>query len=228
MKTIVVAKTGRLLCDAIGSTCQSLGFKVIGSCTDGKEALDLIKAKDPDIAIIDVNLPTVNGLDIIKQLNKEHFYISHILYLSSTDPNLLRRVRDLKVNQILFPDNGISELAKCLLKAGSINQFKNKRIEEFIKDSQDSNKEDLLYSLTPAQLRILALVGTHKTMPEIARELFISPHTVNNHIANIRRKLELNGRGVLLRYALKIKHRLVEIDGRVEVDRNTIDYHIMQ
>jgi len=64
-------------------------------------------------------------------------------------------------------------------------------------------------------------------MPEIAEELFISPHTVNNHVANIRRKLDLQGRGVVLKYALAIKHRLVEVDGKVSIANYLNSYAVV-
>ena len=228
MKTIFIAMSERLLCETLCATCVNLGFKVIGSSTDGRDSLKLIEDRDPDIVIIDTELRTVNGFEVLQQLREKHYYVSPILYFKKHDPTLLRKAISLKANRFLFADDDVNELARCLHEAGSVQQFKNKRVANNQSDSESETKEDLLNSLTPAQLKILALVGTHRTMPEIAKELYISPHTVNNHIANIRKKLDLQGRGVLLKYALEIKHRLVEVDGKIMISKNYYNYSAMR
>lgn len=65
--------------------------------------------------------------------------------------------------------------------------------------------------VTSTELRVLWYMSEHMSTKQIATNLFISPNTVNNHLANIRKKLNLNGRGVLLRYALSIKDKLLSL-----------------
>ncbi|MFK8103152.1 MAG: LuxR C-terminal-related transcriptional regulator [Saprospiraceae bacterium] len=224
MRTIFIAKTERLLCDALCSCCTSLGLKVIGSSTDGRESLDLIQQLQPDFAIVEGGLPSINGFEIIEQLKRDQVNTQTILYLQNHNPDFLRKALSLNVNSLLFAEDGLEKLSQCFDEKNYVSPFVNHRRENRVKELTFDTKQDLLNSLTPAQLKILALVGTHKTMPEIAEKLFISPHTVNNHIANIRRKLDLRGRGVVLKYALAIKHKLVEIDGKVLVSHNSYDY----
>ena len=224
MKTIFIAKTGRLLCDILSSCCRSLGLSVIGSSTDGLETLDQLEKKSPDFAIIDAELPSINGFELIQQLNNRHKSIRTILYLQSRNPIHLRKALSVNANALLFAEDRINELFQCFVEGSIINRFASKRVEKCLNGLALDGKKDLLNSLTPTQLRVLSLVSAYKTMPEIAKKLFISPHTVNNHIANIRRKLDLQGRGVVLKYALGIKHRLVEVNGKVMISDGYNNY----
>lgn len=217
MKTVFIAKSERLLCDALSYSCTSLGLKVVGSSTDGQEALSLILEKNPDFIFVDAALSNISGFELVKQLRKRNLHARSIFYVKNHDPSLLREAMSLRVDSLLFAEDDIDELARCFASIYAGKGWLNTQLKKDIRPHQQEYKEKLLKSLTPAQLRILALVSTHKTMPEIAKELFISPHTVNNHIANIRRKLKLVGRGSLLKFALAIKHRLIEKEGQVLV-----------
>ena len=227
MKTVFIAKTERLLCDAICSYCTSVGLKVVGRSSNGKEALDLIQRLNPDFAIIEAELPVISGFEVISRLNDTKLLIHTILYLENNNPDHLRKALSLKLNSSFrFSEDSIEELRKCFSKMASPSFLIDRKIKSFLKevDQEEDIRRDRLVSLTPTQLKVLSLVGAHKTMPEIAQKLFISPHTVNNHIANIRRKLDLHGRGVVLKYALDIKHRLVDIDGKIMVTQNSYKY----
>ncbi|MFK8101612.1 MAG: LuxR C-terminal-related transcriptional regulator [Saprospiraceae bacterium] len=224
MKKIFVAKAERLLCDAISSCCESLGLYVIGTSTNGEETLEMVKLKKPDYLIVETQLPSLSGLKVIEALKESELRVNTVLYLKNHNPNALRQALSLNVDSLLFPEDGVNELAKCfgLQKDG----------QRVIRDTQEpmmSNfkmkaKQDILNALTPAQLRILSLIGTYKTMPQIAEKLRISPHTVNNHVANIRKKLDIRGRGVVLKYALAIKHRLLEVNGELMVSNHSTVY----
>ncbi|MFK8101575.1 MAG: LuxR C-terminal-related transcriptional regulator [Saprospiraceae bacterium] len=220
MKTIFIAKTGRLLCDILSACCVNLGLQVIGTSTDGLETLDQLEKKSPDFAIIDAGLPSINGFELIQQLNHRNKSIRTILYLQNRNPNHLRKALSASANALLFAEDRINELRQCFVEGSVINRFASKRVEKCLNGLATNNKNDDLNLLTPTQLRVLSLVSSYKTMPEIAKKLFISPHTVNNHIANIRRKLDLQGRGVVLKYALEIKHRLIEVNGKVMVSND--------
>lgn len=225
MKTIFIAKTGRLLCDILSSCCISLGLQVIGTSTDGLEALDQLEKKSPDFAIIDAGLPSINGFELIQQLKHRHKSIRTILYLQNRNPNHLRKALSVNANALLFAEDRINELRQCFVEGSIINRFASKRVEKCLDGLAPDQKKDNLNLLTPTQLRVLSLVSAYKTMPQIAKLLFISPHTVNNHIANIRRKLDLHGRGVVLKYALEIKHRLIEVNGKVMVSDDHSQYY---
>lgn len=215
--TIFIAKTQRLICEALCQYCASLGLEVIGSTDDSDEARYVLERAQPDFAIIEAQSPTFDGIKLIKRLREnEDNKTQIILYVNANHPIQTQELKALDVNLTIYAEDGIEKLTKILLRQ---KQVPVPSLQTATIDAPTVAKpqtaEDYLDTLTPAQLRILSLVGAHKTMPEIARKLYISPHTVNNHIANIRRKLDLRGRGVVLKYALTIKHRLVETDGKI-------------
>lgn len=226
MKTIFIAKKGKLLCDAICSYCTSLGLRVVGRSTNGKEALELIQRFTPDFIIIEASLPVINGFEIARKVSEENLLIQTIIYVENSNLNHLRKAISLELNaSFLFSEDNIMELRKCFSNTTKSNFLIERKIKTFFSEvDKEETKRDHLVSLTPTQLKVLSLVSAHNTMPEIAKKLYISPHTVNNHIANIRRKLDLHGRGVVLKYALSVKHRLIDIDGKVMVAQNGYKY----
>jgi len=207
------------MCEALCQYCTSLGLEVLGSSTDGKQSLHFIQNEMPDFAIIEASLSGFNGIEIVEQLRRYSNNHTHIiLYLNAKDPLRVRKALSLRLSSILFTDDGIDQLTKILLNRKPVPAaYQNKRSSGSLSEIRPGT----------TQLKILSMVGTHKTMPEIAEELFISPHTVNNHVANIRRKLDLQGRGVVLKYALAIKHRLVEVDGKVSIANYLNSYAVV-
>jgi len=217
MKTIFIAKSEQLLCDTLASYCNSIGLETIGCTTDGRVAMDVIEEKRPDYAFIEAQLPSMNGIDIVKKLRKKGVFVRIILYLRNHDATLLREAFSLRVSSLLFSEDDLDEFSNCFFGLNRPRLENNHVTDHSPVFPNPGQKYELLSSLTPAQLRILSFVGSHKTMPEIAKNLYISPHTVNNHMANIRKKLNIQGRGAILKFALAIKHRLVEKDGKVLV-----------
>jgi len=167
----------------------------------------------PDFAILEEKPPTLHGFDLVKMMRGEGLKTQFIFFLPFKDAKLIRKAFYSNVSSVLFASDGIIELAECLnTLSGGHSDFRLSQDEENTGECKSDSSQDLLRMLTPCQLKILALVTRHMTMPEIAKELFISKHTVNNHIANIRKRLQLKGRGVILKYALANQHRLSEIE----------------
>lgn len=218
MKSIFIANSKSLICDALCTCCSSFGLKVIGKSTNGLETFNMLKHLNSDFYILDTDLPYIDGLEINRRIRAQPSNPKIILYVGSKYSNLVSEMVASQVDHLLFEQDELSKLKDYLLGEETGKPRDARLGINKVMDYEIKPVNDRLNSLTPTQLRILSLIGTHRTMPQIAKMLFISPHTVNNHVANIRKKLRLKGRGVILKYALEVKDRLVEIDSVVIVN----------
>lgn len=208
MKTIFIANSKPLICDLFYSFCSSLELEIVAQCTNGLEAINILNHIRADIYFLDIGLPFIDGFEVLKKIRGDLRNAKVILYVGNSKKENFSDQLILEVDYLMFEQDRLSKLKAYL--SNIINHEKlyvrSNFVEGTVKDFSPSLNK--LYSLTSTQLRILSLVSKHKTMPQIAEILFISPHTVNNHAANIRKKLNLQGRGVLLKYAIENRDKL--------------------
>lgn len=176
-------------------------FNLLGSAINGKEALEKIKDLQPDIATLDLDMPLMNGIEVAKILLKEHKNIKIIILSMHKDPDIIKAAMALGIHAYVFKDDAVNDLVNAIR---AVNDGKN-----YISvDSSKSiffleNTNALLVNLTKMEKVILKEISLQKTTKQIADEYFISSKTVENHRANICRKLNLTGNNSLLKFALK-------------------------
>lgn len=217
MNSIFIANSKRLFCDSLSNSCTYMGLKVIGQSTNGLESINLINQLQPNFILLDSELTYFNGFEIARRVKKNDASIKVILFVCNQHAKRFSEILYSHIDYLLFEEDSIEKLKAYFSQYDlSINNhLSTGSIEGTTQYTEVSYGK--LNHLTPTQLRILSLVSTYRTMPEIAKLLFISPHTVNNHIANIRKKLNIKGRGVILKYALEVKDELMEIDGEIVI-----------
>ncbi|MDG5766047.1 response regulator transcription factor [Balneolales bacterium ANBcel1] len=151
----------------------------------------------PDILLLDLNLPDVNGIDLIPDI-RSRYPDTYILILTMhRDPILIRKVRQMGADGYLLKDFGEKELLDAM---DCINRgrpwFKNLPYLQ-----QESNQDANALFLTAREKEIIHLTVTGQTSAEIAKKLFLSPHTVNTHRRNIYKKLKISNIKELITYA---------------------------
>ncbi|MEM8907282.1 MAG: LuxR C-terminal-related transcriptional regulator [Bacteroidota bacterium] len=219
MKTIFIGIKDPTLALNLAARSKALGVQVIGRSGLEGEIVNTVRRTVPDFVILEEQPTVLSGLDLIHHLKNENTTTRFICFLQQRDTRLIRKAFHANVSSILFAEDGITELAECFSILGILNEVHYRKSQQCFGELKSDSTQDLLNTLTPCQLRILSMITRPMTMPEIAQELFISRHTVNNHIANIRKRLRLKGRGVILKYALANKHRLSEIEQLMNTNR---------
>ena len=158
--------------------------------TDGIEALTLIKKEQPHIAILDLSMPKVDGFDVLSQAirwpNSPYF----VILTFHDDTQLIERAYDLGASAYLLKEDAEDELLKCLTTVIKGKRYLSHSIV-YDPDSGHFAHEEMISSLTPAEQRIIKLVGKYKTSREIADLLNVSVRTIQNHRAHIMKKLNL-------------------------------------
>ena len=188
-------------------------FKLIGETGDGETALRMIQEKKPDVAVLDVNMPGLTGLEIAGRLQNKRPPVNLIILTMHKEEEIFNRAVDLGVKGFVLKENAVDEILKAIAAVAEGEHYLSSSISGYLVRRR-SRAESLaaqkpgLENLTKAERRILKLIAGKKTSRQIGAELFISPRTVEAHRANICAKLELRGSHSLLQFALENRSSL--------------------
>ncbi len=187
---------------------QTEGLEWVGSAENGKDARDKIKAIKPDVAILDIEMPIMTGMDAAKELLTEGISTKFILLTLFKDQSFLNRALQIGIKGYLLKESSEKEIIECIHFVNEGKAYVNASMTQYIVHQEDK-ENDILGLLSNHEINILKLISRQKTSAEIADMLFISPKTVSNHRTNISKKLNLtreqNG---LLKWAIKNRNLL--------------------
>ena len=175
------------------------GYELLAQVNDGQEALDQCRTLRPDLAVLDIGMPELNGLDVLAALAEDETQ-PRVILLTMYDEYVSRAI-ELGARGYVLKDRAEMELLGCLEQVAAGGVF----VSPAIAEPRDAVRIGDLENLTPAERRVLALVAEFKTSREIAEGLGVSHRTVQNHRARAGEKLGLKGVNALLRFA--IDHR---------------------
>jgi DNA-binding NarL/FixJ family response regulator len=183
-------------------------FELIGEIDDGKAALQFILGKKPDVAVLDLNLPGLSGLEIARTLQTTNSPTRVIFLTMHNEEELCNRALDNGAMGFILKENAIEEIVKAIAAVAEGRHYFSPSISGYLIRRRNrveslAKAKPGLDDLTKAEIRILKLISMKKTSREIATELFISPRTVEAHRANICSKLDLHGSHSLLQFALE-------------------------
>ncbi|HEY5233062.1 MAG TPA: response regulator transcription factor [Verrucomicrobiae bacterium] len=183
-------------------------FELAGETGDGEDAMLLIQEKKPDVAVLDVNLPGLSGLEIARKLQSRRLHTHVIMLTMHKDEDTCNRALDFGASGFVLKENAVEEILKAIVAVADGGHYLSPTISGYL--VRRRNRAELLAAkkpglddLTKAEVRILKLIAEKKTSREIGAELFISPRTVEAHRTNICAKLELTGSHSLLQFALE-------------------------
>ncbi len=188
-------------------------LEIVGEAGDGELAVKLIQEIKPDIAILDVNLPGLNGLEIAKKLQGKRLTTRIIILTMHKDEETCNRALDIGAKGFVLKENAVEEILKAIAAVAAGEHYLSSSISGYLVRRRNraemlTDQKPGLDDLTKAERRILKLIAEKKTSREIAAELFISPRTVEAHRANICTKLSLSGSHSLLQFALENRSAL--------------------
>jgi DNA-binding NarL/FixJ family response regulator len=189
MKTIITADDHPLLLKGLNDFLIEKKYNIIGSATDGKKAFELIESMKPDIAIIDIQMPFLSGLEIAKMCNEKGIETKIILMTFHKEASLYFEAKELNIYGYLLKDFAIEEIENCIATVLNNTPYFSIKIKELLQLNETKNNN--LQLLTPSERKILKYIANDKTNKEIADLLFISPRTVEKHRSNIIQKLKL-------------------------------------
>ena len=185
------------------------GLQVIAEAADGESALAQIEQLRPDIALLDIDMPKLNGINVAKQISERKLSTKIIFLTFHSSEDLFRAALSLGIVGYILKDSAVQEVVAGIRAVSEGRPYLSSAITAGLLQASNRSEESapLISNLTPAEHRIMNLIALGKTSKEIGAELSIHYRTVENHRTNISRKLSLDGEGAnaLLRFALQNK-----------------------
>lgn len=188
-KTIITADDHPLLLKGLNDFLLEKKYNIIDSGVNGKEAYNLIIKLKPDIAILDIQMPFMTGLEVAKECKKNKIPTKIILITFHKEKVLFQKASELNIFGYILKEFAIEEIENCIKSVTEGVPYFSPRIKDLL--GINPYKDSYLNNLTPSEKKILKFIAKDKTNKDIASLLFISHRTVEKHRSNIIQKLKL-------------------------------------
>ena len=178
--------------------------EVMTHFTNGKDTLDFLEKETIDVILLDVNLPDINGVEMVKLILEKRATIKILGLSTYSEPSIINQMIKNGVKGYLLKNATSDELANAINQAYNDNFYFGTEVQKILADSVSQESKDLP-KLTRREKHILTLIADGKTTNTIAEELFISPLTVETHRRNLMQKLEVSNAASLIKIAIEKK-----------------------
>ncbi|GAA4311719.1 response regulator transcription factor [Pontixanthobacter gangjinensis] len=203
MIKLVIAEDHRALIDGIKVFLEfEEDIDFLGFANNGEELLELVNTREPNVVISDIRMPKMDGIEATRKIKQKFPEIKVIAFTMFDQDNAVKQMLNAGADGYILKNASLKELLFAIRKVHAGETYYDPNINADSKDNSAEKKP----LLTKRQQEILKLVGQGKTNQEIADTLFIGKTTVETHRKNMIRKLDLQGAGELLRYALECKY----------------------
>src|SRR5262245_9356756 len=181
------------------------GLEVVAEAEDGQSALEGIRALKPQIAILDLRMPKLDGLEVARLTMEESLGVSIIFLTMYAEEKLLNHALEVGAKGYVLKDSAATEIVRCIRAVAAGEHYSSPTLAAYLETRNPSRSERSsldLEVLTPTERRVLGLLADYKTTKEIGEELSISRSDVEMHRANICQKLHIEGSHSLMKFAL--------------------------
>jgi DNA-binding NarL/FixJ family response regulator len=187
---------------------------VVGEAGDGASGLALIRELRPDVAILDLHMPKLDGFAVAQEIRKSDLPVSIIFLTLHAEVDLLHRALEVGGKGYVLKDSALVDIVNAVNSVAAGIPFVSPSLTATLLSHRSDvkafeGKQPGLRDLTVAERRILAMIATGKPTKVIAAELHVHPRTVETHRGSICHKLGLSGANSLLRFALEHKSDLL-------------------
>lgn len=201
--TMVLADDHGIVREGIAAFCSSRPeLKILGQTSDGSEAADLILALQPDFAVLDLNMPKMSGLEVVRRVRAAKSETKLIVLSINRDENVIRELFRSGANGYLLKDGPARHLFDAINYVLDGGQYLTPLIRRESIDVK-REKKDPLTLLSRREYEVFSFLVDGIRPKDIAKVLEISPKTVDTYRANIMRKLEVDGIAGLVRFAIQ-------------------------
>ncbi len=185
--------------------------EVSGVASNGRDALNLINQSKPDIAILDIDMPGLNGIEVLKKVAISKSSTKIVMLTMHKDESIFNLAFDSGAVGYVVKDNAAIDIVNCIDAISKGDVFVSPQINSFISNRQSTNQASdlsLINALTDTEKIVLKEVSANKSSTQIADSLNVSHKTIQNHRFNICKKMNLEGVNSLLSYALLNKNTI--------------------
>ncbi|TXK73584.1 response regulator transcription factor [Mesonia sp. HuA40] len=178
-------------------------YKIIHTANNGKDLLEQIKKKQPDVVLTDIRMPILDGISLTQTITQLFPKIKIIAFTMFDQLEAIEQMRQAGAHGYILKSSGLNDLKIAIDTVLKGENYYDKAIDIKTLGQNISNKKTIL---SKSEREILQLIGKGLTSNEIAEERYCSVSTVETHRKNMIKKLGLQGKGELLRYAIEKKY----------------------
>ena len=206
-KTIAIVDDHQLVAQGISRFFEAMEeVEVIGVYESPAEAIPRIKASKPDIILTDLDMPGMNGLEMVQQLRKEGLNSKFVLLTMHLNQSVVKKVMEMKLDGYLPKNADQNDFQMCIdaVLSGK-TYYSQKAIEALVNNTKEIKNTGLkkTQALTEREREILTLIAEGLSTKEIAEKLFIAVRTVETHRKSIMEKLSVNNVAGMVRIAVQ-------------------------
>ena len=214
--TVFLADDHKIVCDGLGLLLESQAdIHVVGDATDGRKAVERVRELDPDVVIMDINMPELDGLAATRQiLGGPTSTRVIILSMYATTEHIFRAL-EAGAKGYLLKESAGSEVVEAVRRVHAGHRYLSHKIsdevvDEYLRMKQSGTDEGPLSRLSTREREILQLVVGGKSNSEIAHLLYLSPKTIETYRSRMMGKLGIHDLPALVKFA--IQHGLTSLD----------------
>jgi DNA-binding NarL/FixJ family response regulator len=202
--TVVLADDHAIVREGFAALCEAQGMRVLGQCADGIEALDMVHALQPDFAILDLQMPGIDGTEVVRQLRVAGCRSKLIILSISREESTVRRALRAGADAYLLKDGPARHLrdAVAFVGEGGVYVSPQLRGAGLFTEREDGPGDVPLAALSPRELEVFQQLVNGLRAKDIATLLGISPKTVDTYRASLFRKLNVRDLVGLVKFAI--------------------------
>lgn len=196
---LMLADDHRMLREGLRRSLSDEGFDVVGEASDGDEAVRLADSIRPDVILMDVTMPDVDGVEATRRIHQQHPEIRVVMLTMHADQSVIAEALRAGASGYLVKDCSTDEIADAVRLAASDDaslspELATAMLDEVRRLDPDSVDDDSDRVVTKREVEVLQLIADGCSTPEVAERLYISQKTVKNHLASIYHKLDARDR----------------------------------
>lgn len=186
---------------------------ILAEAGNGQTALDSIEEHRPQVAVLDIDMPGMDGFAVVRELQKRRIETEVVFLTMLDEEETFQAAMDLNIRGYVLKDSAADEIVSAIKSVANGRPFLSLAMSAMLlsrrrRSDELEKQQPGLHLLTPSERRVLKLIADDKTSREIGEELFVSYRTIEGHRANISRKLNLSGSLALIKFASANKSEL--------------------
>jgi two-component system, NarL family, response regulator NreC len=183
-------------------------FTVVGEASNGREAVDIIAQENPDVAVIDIAMPLLNGIEAAKKITEERLKTAVVILSMHSDESYILRALRAGARGYLLKDSAENDLIQAIRAVRAGKAFFSPAVsrvlaDDYLRQIQQQGVEDPYELLTGRERELLQLIVELKSTKDIAGLLGVSPRTIDTHRGNLMQKLNVHSIPELILYAMR-------------------------
>lgn len=207
-KRILLVDDHQLIIDGLKGFIQTNNnYQIVGEANTGTEAIKLAELLNPDVILMDIEMPGISGIQASQEIKKIRPNCGIVIISMHKEKELIKKLMSYGVDGYLLKNSSQNEVLQAVKHVLEGGKYFSQDVESSLNEQSETHnhKTDVLTiaQLTEREIEILKLVSLGKTNKEIGESLFISHRTVDTHRTNLMKKLDINNVAGLIRFAFK-------------------------